>query len=429
MIAWNTDAMASGEVPPHRPRRERPLVAAGRERRPEPRLDLSALPPPGSDGPPPDGSKRADHVWVSFTGPMAQKRVTVVFRFVLAVPHLLWMVLLGIAWEAVAFIAWFAALFTGRVPAGMAQFLGAVVQYQARVTAYGALLMTDEFPPFDLYAPDAYAVNVHVSPRELNRLAVLFRFVLMVPSALLSTLLFLGAQVVSSVTWLLTLVVGRTPTPLWEANAAVLRYQTRAAAFASMLTAEQPGGALGDRVEPPRDATAAPPRLPDRPRIFRLALSVPGRRLVVLFGVVAVVFYASFGVIVAVAAGRVADAQGDLEEAHARLEVSLTTFADQEARCPPESLPACLRDATEALADAFDGFAEEVAAIEFGEFVNASLLVGDADACASALRRMSAAPTSGDFQVAYLEYRGAYEVFDDDYRGVTFDVTSEPGYA
>src|SRR5207248_6887551 len=79
-------------------------------------------------------------------------RVTVLFRLVLAIPHLIALYFLYIAAEAVAFVAWFAALFTTRVPVGMYGFLAWVLGYGTRVMAYLGLL-SDQWPTFS-GAPD-----------------------------------------------------------------------------------------------------------------------------------------------------------------------------------------------------------------------------------------------------------------------------------
>ena len=97
-------------------------------------------------------------VLVAFGGPVPQSRVTVLFRLLLVIPHAIVLYALGIAAEVVAIIGWFAALFTGRLPAFAADYLTGYLRWQTRVHGYVTLL-TDVFPPFTLEDAD-YPIRV-----------------------------------------------------------------------------------------------------------------------------------------------------------------------------------------------------------------------------------------------------------------------------
>lgn len=81
--------------------------------------------------------------------PAPRNRLTVAFRIVLAIPHLIVLWLLGIAWLLTSIIAWFSILFSGRYPVGLYGFGAGMVRWNTRVEAY-LLLLTDEYPPFAL---------------------------------------------------------------------------------------------------------------------------------------------------------------------------------------------------------------------------------------------------------------------------------------
>jgi hypothetical protein len=76
-------------------------------------------------------------------------RLTVAFRIFLAIPHLLIVWVLGVAWALSTLIAWFAILFTGRYPEPLYAFAVGVLRWNVRVEAY-LLLLHDEYPPFSL---------------------------------------------------------------------------------------------------------------------------------------------------------------------------------------------------------------------------------------------------------------------------------------
>lgn len=74
-------------------------------------------------------------------------RVSVGFRIVLAVPHLIAVWALGVAWACTTVVAWLAILFTGAYPAPLYRFAVGVLRWSVRVEAY-LLLLHDEYPPF-----------------------------------------------------------------------------------------------------------------------------------------------------------------------------------------------------------------------------------------------------------------------------------------
>ncbi len=83
--------------------------------------------------------------------PMASSRdrVSVGFRLFLAIPQLIVVWLLGVAWLVVSVIAWFAILFTGRYPRPLYEFATGVLRWSTSVESY-LLLLHDDYPPFSL---------------------------------------------------------------------------------------------------------------------------------------------------------------------------------------------------------------------------------------------------------------------------------------
>lgn len=76
-------------------------------------------------------------------------RVSVAFRIILAIPHILAVWLLGVMWCFATVLAWFAILFTGSYPEDLYRFAVGVLRWNIRVEAY-LLLLHDEYPPFTL---------------------------------------------------------------------------------------------------------------------------------------------------------------------------------------------------------------------------------------------------------------------------------------
>lgn len=177
--------------------------------------------------------------------PPQQRRFTVLVRLLLLIPHFVVLFLLDIAAAVAVVVGWFAALFLGRLPEPVFRFLAGYLGYQVRVGA-SSMLLVDRCPPFALDPPPDYPVRIEVRPTGLNRLAVFFRLILMIPAAVVQSLALSGWWAVAIVWWLITLILGRMPRPLFQATAAVLRYGMRFGAYVLMLTPAYPKGFFGD---------------------------------------------------------------------------------------------------------------------------------------------------------------------------------------
>ena len=98
--------------------------------------------PPFGDGPYP--------ATIAIVDPARPRdRVSIALRLVLALPHILALVFLLLAWIFVTIVAWFGILFTGSYPKSLYPFASGVMSWALRVEAY-LLLLVDEYPPFSL---------------------------------------------------------------------------------------------------------------------------------------------------------------------------------------------------------------------------------------------------------------------------------------
>ncbi|PYC75800.1 DUF4389 domain-containing protein [Streptomyces tateyamensis] len=201
-----------------------------------------------------------------------QRRWTVLLRWLILIPHYIVLWVLGIGAFFAVVVGWFAALFLGRLPAPIARYLIGFVGYDTRLMVSQALLV-DQYPPFSLRQPRDYPVRIELRPGRLNRLAVFFRLLLMIPAAIISGLAAAGWAVLAVFLWLWTLVTARLPRPAFEATAAMVRYRMRFTAYALMLTSAYPKGLFGEeRGNEPRESATRP-----------LVLSGAGKGLLVAY--------------------------------------------------------------------------------------------------------------------------------------------------
>jgi hypothetical protein len=99
------------------------------------------------DGYPPFGDAAYPASLTFVDAERVRSRLTVGFRLILIIPHLIVVGLLTLAWWITSMVAWFAILFTGSYPHGLYEFGVGVLRWFIRVEAY-LLLLVDEYPPF-----------------------------------------------------------------------------------------------------------------------------------------------------------------------------------------------------------------------------------------------------------------------------------------
>src|SRR4051812_14022620 len=129
------------------------------------------------------------------TDDLHRNRLTVFFRLLLAIPHLILVALWGIAvWFAVI-AAWLVGIFTGRVPDGLHGFIASYLRYLTHVYGYVSLA-ADPFPAFS--GSSGYPIDVEIAPAEKqSRVTIFFRLFLAIPAFIVLWVLGYVAQLVS----------------------------------------------------------------------------------------------------------------------------------------------------------------------------------------------------------------------------------------
>lgn len=356
-------------------------------------------------------------VLVAFAGPAPQSRLTVAFRILLAIPQLIVLWLLGVAAGVITIIGWFGALFTGRLPVFAADFLTGYLRWLSRVYAYNYLL-TDVYPPFTLDDAD-YPVRLAVTPGRLNRLAVLFRFFLLIPCWIVQAVVSYGALTIFIfVTWLIVLVTGQMPDAIHQGLAAVLRYQVRTLGFAMMLTSAYPGGLFGDPQAQPeygdpqaqpgygvqpgyaQSGYAAPAAGPADGLSWRLVLSAAARKLVILFIVLGVVLGAVNGAVQAALAGNSVSALSAAKQVVADIGPSRDTLDNYPAHVQAcNKKLSCVEGVDRTVAATLNTFAAQLRGIAMpsqATTANAALASAVSDTAAK-FAKLSTAPSATEY--------------------------------
>ena len=172
------------------------------------------------------------------TDDLHRSRVTVFFRLLLVIPHVIVIMLWALVAEIAVVIAWFAGIVLGRVPDGLHDFMASFVRYATRVRAYYGIL-ADPYPPFG--SGGTYAVDVDIAPSAAqSRVTIFFRLLLAIPALILSYVFQLGLNIVAFFGWIVSVITGRMPEGLENLGVYCLRWETQTWAYLFLLTGRYP---------------------------------------------------------------------------------------------------------------------------------------------------------------------------------------------
>jgi hypothetical protein len=241
---------------------------------------------------------------------LERRRLTVFFRLILAIPHLIWVTLWGVAAFVVSFVMWLAVVIQGQVPTVLHDFVAGYLRYATQVGGY-LFLAASPYPGFR--GRPGYPIDLEIDPPERqSRWTGFFRLFLAIPALLLAATLGGGLSVGSPggswgaaggdessatwsavtltgvaaaaafLAWFAIMVRGRAPRGIRDLVAFTLGYSAQAASYLFLLTgryptsdpalAEEYAGLPEHPVQIVVDDDLVRPRLTV---LFRLLLAIP----------------------------------------------------------------------------------------------------------------------------------------------------------
>ena len=175
---------------------------------------------------------------LSVSDDLRRTRLTVFFRLILAIPHLIWLALWGIVVFFAVIVSWFATLFAGRTPDGLHDFIAQYLRYQTHIYGY-LLFLADPYPgfmgtdlpggPVDRPAGAAEPVDGGVphhpghpgADRELSIIGYLL-------------------EILGLISWVACLVLGTMPLGLRNLTAWAVRFTAQTHGYMGLLTDRYP---------------------------------------------------------------------------------------------------------------------------------------------------------------------------------------------
>lgn len=298
-----------------------------------------------------------DHpVRITVDDDLQRSRLTVFFRLLLAIPHLIWIVLWSVAVFFAAIAGWFAVLATTRLPQGLHNFFTAYIRYAMHLGAYLSIA-ANPYPGFT--GEPGYPVDVAIAAGEpQSRWKAALRIVLAIPALLLAAVLGWGsggggggqasdteaqwsgssgvggiAAVCAILGWFAAVGLGRMPLGIRNLAAYGLGYSAQAYSYLLLLTDRYPNSDP-DGLGPTWALPAHPVTLVQdddgrRSRLtvfFRLLLAIPHFVWIVLW-TIAAVFAAFANWLVALVRGRSAEPLHRFLTAYIRYSTHLSAFA------------------------------------------------------------------------------------------------------
>jgi hypothetical protein len=186
---------------------------------------------------------KPERILVRSDGDLRRRRLAVLFRGVLVLPHYVVLSVWTLLAAIVLPVSWVIAIVIGRVPAPFHRFLAAYLRYTGHVVAWLDLL-AGRYPSVRRRGDYPFEISVP-RPQRQRRLVTLLRVVLAVPALVLSSVFGVILATLALGAWFVALILGRMTAGMQELGTFCLRYQLETLAYLLLLTSAYP------KLEPP----------------------------------------------------------------------------------------------------------------------------------------------------------------------------------
>jgi hypothetical protein len=169
----------------------------------------------------------------------SRNRLTVAFRAILAIPHLIVAQVWGYLAQILAAVQWFIILFTGKRNEGIWNLQQSWLHYYARVIGYVDLLF-DEYPAFGTETGSVPVRSAIEFEESAERLSSALRIIWMIPALIIAIFVGIASVVVLVISWFAIVITGKHPTGMWEFLLKSARYTFQLQAYGLLMTDTYP---------------------------------------------------------------------------------------------------------------------------------------------------------------------------------------------
>ena len=166
-------------------------------------------------------------------------------RGILAIPHIVILMVLGLVASLVALVVWIPILVNGRVPSLWCSLMTEILHRSVRVSAY-VMLFPGGYPAMGFGEPGPVDLSVDAGDRRIGRwwglpfVGLMARFIVLIPQLIVVQILGVALYVVMLVLWIPILMNGRYPELAMKIAGVYLQYSMRVSAYASFLPVPYP---------------------------------------------------------------------------------------------------------------------------------------------------------------------------------------------
>lgn len=211
---------------------------------PTSRPDVGAQPPPTAPPPAEARSPAAPTgtfpMRLEFEYPTQPSKLTFV-KWILAIPQLIVLGLVGIGAFFMWIYAWLSVLITERYPRNAYDFLVGFGRWATRVNGY-IFFIAEEYPPFNMDEIPTYPARFEPPPfpgEHVPRAAAL-QAILAIPAYIFAVIVLYVGEFVALVAGFAIIFTGEYPRGMYDFVVGALQPQARAFVYFSMMTTQYP---------------------------------------------------------------------------------------------------------------------------------------------------------------------------------------------
>ena len=197
-----------------------------------------------------------------------RNRLTVAFRLIWAIPHLIIADVWGSLANILGLVQWFIILFTGKRNEGIWKLQQSYVYYYCRVGGYVALQF-DEYPAFGTDGPPAPVRSEILFEESADRLSSALRIIWVIPALIIAIFVGIAAEVVVLISWFSIVITGKQSRGMWDFVLKVLRFVFQVQTYLLLMTDTYPkfgegapAASMSSSPPPPSSFVPPPPPAP-----------------------------------------------------------------------------------------------------------------------------------------------------------------------